>query len=33
MDKKEIINKSSEEIQMKFLLIGEQAIGKSSLIN
>ena len=33
MDKKEIINKSNEEIQMKFLLIGEQAVGKSSLIN
>ncbi len=33
MDKKEIINNSNEEIQMKFLLIGEQAVGKSSLIN
>ena len=30
---KEIINNSNEEIQMKFLLIGEQAVGKSSLIN
>jgi GTPase SAR1 family protein len=26
-------NEKNEEIQMKFLLIGEQAIGKSSLIN
>ncbi len=33
MDKKEIINNSNEEIQMKFLLIREQAVGKSSLIN
>ena len=26
-------DKNNEEIQMKFLLIGEQAVGKSSLIN
>jgi GTPase SAR1 family protein len=26
-------NEKNEEIQMKFLLIGEQAVGKSSLIN
>ena len=30
---KEIINNRNDEIQMKFLLIGEQAVGKSSLIN
>ncbi len=30
MEKKD---KKNEEIQMKFLLIGEQAVGKSSLIN
>ena len=30
MEKKD---KNNEEIQMKFLLIGEQAVGKSSLIN
>ena len=30
MEKKD---KNNEEIKMKFLLIGEQAIGKSSLIN
>jgi hypothetical protein len=26
-------NEKNEEIQMKFLLIGEQAVGKRSLIN
>ena len=26
-------NEKNQEIQMKFLLIGEQAVGKSSLIN
>ena len=30
---KETINNRNDEIQMKFLLIGEQAVGKSSLIN